>query len=102
MAKEKDTQTQADKTPEQRQETQLASPVVETTKVETVAVTTAAPVDPTSDGPGRYRVTLSTGEDAKVAELDAESRNHAWAMFCDGLKSWPSPKRVDRKIERIA
>ncbi len=48
--------------------------------------------------PGTYRVTLGD----KSAEVEAESANHAWAIFCDAMKSWPPPKRSDRKIERVA
>jgi hypothetical protein len=99
MAKTQDNPTLADKPAEP-----VAQPETKpTVKVETLAATPAKPqVDPNSDGPGTYRVTLGTGEDAKVQEVEAENRNHAWALLCDRLKSWPSPKRVDRKIERIA
>ena len=89
MAKEKDNPTLADKPPEP------------TTKVETISVTTAAPVDPASDGPGKYRVSLQVGEELLSDEVEAASRTDAWALFCDARKSWPSPKRVDRKIEKI-
>lgn len=93
MAKEKDNPTLADKPAE-------SEPKPET-KVEVISVTTNTPVDPASDGPGTYRVTMGSGEDVRTEEVEARDRNEAWAMFCDAMKSWPSPKRVDRKIERI-
>lgn len=89
MAKEKDNPTLADK------------PAEPSTKVEVISVTTNTPVDPDSDGPGKYRVTLQAGEETLTEEIEAASRSEAWALFCDARKSWPSPKRVDRKIERI-
>ncbi|MCI0358647.1 MAG: hypothetical protein L0211_09195 [Planctomycetaceae bacterium] len=69
-----------------------------TTTVETLAVTSAAAVDPASNGPGRYRVTL--GE--LSGEYAARDRNEAWAQFCDAHKTWPSPKYSQRTIERLS
>jgi hypothetical protein len=79
---------------------------IETVKarIETLPVAAnkpANPIDPKSDGPGKYRVTLGMGDDVKSEVFEAEGRNHAWALFCDAMKSWPPPKRSDRKIERI-
>ena len=98
MAKEKDNPTLADKPAEVEKATEPA------VKVETISVKTVAPapaVDPAADGPGRYRVTLQVGEETLCEEIDAAGRSEAWALFCDARKSWPSPKRVDRKIEKI-
>lgn len=49
------------------------------------------------DGPGRYRVTM--GEHS--GEFEARDKNEAWALFCDSISQWPSPKRTDRKIDRV-
>ena len=50
-----------------------------------------------ADGHGVYEVQL--GELKQTVEAD--SPNDAWAHFCDAIKQWPSPKRIDRKIRRV-
>jgi hypothetical protein len=62
-----------------------------------LAVAAAAAVDPASNGPGRYRVTLG----ALAGEFDARDRDEAWALFCDEQKHWPSPNYSRRTIEKV-
>lgn len=42
-----------------------------------------------------YRFRVSWGDEVGVVEADSELS--AWAMFCDSIKRWPSPKA--RKVE---
>lgn len=50
---------------------------------------------------GRYRVTLGEGDQAEVGEYDARNADEAWAMFCDGHKTWPSPKFSQRSVVKV-
>lgn len=53
-----------------------------------------------TNGPGRYRVTVGNPHlDGKTAEIQARDANEAWAVFCDGQKSWPSRKVAKPVIE---
>lgn len=87
-----------------KEEAKVAPTIVESPKLEKVAsiietgeVKSIPKGILPEDGPGTYRVTL--GE--HTGEFQARDRNDAWAQFCDSIKQWPSPKRSDRKIERI-
>jgi len=48
-----------------------------------------------TEGAGVYRVSLRENK----ADVSADNRSHAFALFCDGLKAWPSPKIAGLKIE---
>ena len=45
----------------------------------------------------RFRVRL--GDASEV--IEARDANEAWAKFCDGRKSWPSPKVAGRTVEAL-
>ena len=64
-----------------------------------VPVLAAPPPEPPDlpAGLSRYRVTL--GEVSSV--VVARDPNEAWAMFCDGRKSWPGPKASGRVVEAL-
>ena len=40
----------------------------------------------------------ATGKEEVVS---AQNEDEAWAKFCDRIKTWPSPKWCERKIEKL-
>lgn len=71
-----------------------AAPVVQQEKPPTPAQVAAASVPPKDELP-RWRV--SWGEKSDV--IRAANKPEAWALFCDAMKTWPSPKTG--KIEAL-